>query len=96
MFSIINCSNLIGIEGFLVRVEVDINNGIPSFNIVGLASTEIKESRERVKSAIINSGYKFPNSRIIINLSPADMKKEGSVFDLPICYRNFKRIYKKR
>lgn len=84
MLSIINSSNLIGIESFLVKVEIDITNGIPSFNIVGLASTEIKEARERVKSAILNSGYKFPNSRIVVNLSPADMKKEGSFFDLPI------------
>ena len=57
MFSIINSSNLIGIQGFKVLVEVDITRGIPSFNIVGLPSTEIKESRERVKSAIGNSGY---------------------------------------
>ena len=84
MLSIINASNLVGIEGFLIKVEVDINNGIPCFNIVGLASTEIKEARDRVKSAIMNSGYKFPNSRIIVNLSPADMKKEGSFLDLPI------------
>ena len=63
---------------------------------VGLASTEIKESRERVKSAIINSGYRFPNSRIVVNLSPADMKKEGSFLRFSYIYRNFKRIYKKR
>jgi magnesium chelatase family protein len=95
MFSIVNGSNLIGIEGFLVRVEVDINNGIPCFSIVGLASTEIKESRDRVKSAIINSGFKFPNSRIIINLSPADMKKEGSFFDLPIAIGILRGFIKK-
>ena len=85
MLSTINSSNIIGIESFLTKVEVDITNGIPCFNIVGLPSTEIRESRERVKSAIINSGYKFPNSRIVVNLSPADMKKEGSFLDLPIC-----------
>ncbi|RDY24792.1 ATP-binding protein [Romboutsia maritimum] len=84
MLSIINSSNLIGIESFLITVEVDVTNGIPCFNIVGLASTEVKEARERVKSAIINSGYKFPNSRIVVNLSPADMKKEGSFLDLSI------------
>lgn len=84
MLSIINSSTLVGIEGVMVKVEVDITNGIPSFNIVGLAGASIKESRERVKSAILNSGYKFPNSRIVINLSPADMKKEGAYFDLPI------------
>ncbi len=84
MLSIIKSSNLIGINGYLIKIEIDIANGIPSFNVVGLASTEIKESRERVKSAIINSGYKFPNSRIVVNLSPADMKKEGSFLDLAI------------
>lgn len=95
MLSIINSSNLIGIEGFLIKVEVDIANGIPCFNIVGLASTEIKESRDRVKSAIINSGYKFPNSRIIVNLSPADMKKQGSFLDLSICIGILKSVIKK-
>lgn len=92
MLSIINSSTLVGIEGIIVDVEVDITNGIPSFNIVGLAGASIKESRERVKSAILNSGYKFPNSRIVVNLSPADMKKEGAYFDLPISIgilRNF-------
>lgn len=84
MLSIINSSALLGIEGVIVDVEVDIAKGIPSFNIVGLAGASIKESRERVKSAILNSGYKFPNSRIVVNLSPADMKKKGAYFDLPI------------
>ena len=95
MISKINSSNLIGIQGFLVKVEVDITKGIPSFNIVGLASKEIKESRERVKSAIINTGYKFPNSRIVVNLSPADMKKEGSFLDLPIAIGIMRSLIKK-
>ena len=85
MLSIINSNNLIGIESFIVKVETDISRGIPNFNIVGLPSTEIREARERVKSAIINSGYDFPNSRIVINLSPADIRKEGAFLDLPIC-----------
>lgn len=84
MLSIIKSSTLIGIDGIIVKVEVDISNGIPCFSVVGLAGVAIKESRERVKSAILNSGFKFPNSRIVVNLSPADMKKEGSYFDLPI------------
>lgn len=84
MISSINSRNIIGIDSCDIKVEVDISKGIPSFNIVGLASTEIKEARERVKSAIINSGYKFPNARIVVNLSPADMKKQGSFLDLPI------------
>ena len=85
MLSIINSNNLIGIDSFLVKVEIDITRGIPSFSIVGLPGTEVKEARERVKSAIINAGYDFPNSRIVVNLSPADIKKEGSFLDLPIC-----------
>lgn len=84
MLSIINSNNLIGIDSFLVKVETDITRGIPSFNIVGLPGTEVREARERVRSAIINSGYDFPNSRIVVNLSPADIKKEGSFLDLPI------------
>lgn len=95
MLSIINSSNLIGIDAFDVSVEVDISRGIPSFNIVGLAGVEIKESRERVKSAITNSGYNFPNLRIVINLSPADIKKEGSFFDLPISIGILRSIIKK-
>ena len=84
MLSIINSNNLIGIERFLVKVEIDISRGIPAFNIVGLPSTEVREARERVKSAVINAGYDFPNSRIVVNLSPADMRKEGSFLDLPM------------
>ena len=84
MISSINSRNIIGIDSCDIKVEVDIGKGIPSFNIVGLASTEIKEARERVKSAINNSGYRFPNARIVVNLSPADMKKQGSFLDLPI------------
>ena len=95
MLSIINSSNLIGINGYLIKIGIDITNGIPSFNIVGLASTEIKESRERVKSAVVNSGYKFPNSRIVVNLSPADMKKEGSFLDLAISIGILREFIKK-
>lgn len=94
MLSIIKSSTLIGIEGMIVKVEVDITNGIPSFNIVGLAGVSIKESRERVKSAILNSGFKFPNSRIVVNLSPADMKKEGAYFDLPIAIGILRNLIK--
>lgn len=84
MISSINSRNIIGIDSCDIKVEVDIGKGMPAFNIVGLASTEIKEARERVKSAITNSGYRFPNARIVVNLSPADMKKQGSFLDLPI------------
>ncbi len=94
MLSIINSSNLVGIDSFLVKVEVDVNNGIPSFNIVGLPGKEIKEARERVKSAILNSGYKFPSTRIVVNLSPADIKKK-ELFRFIYKYRPFKRVNKK-
>ncbi len=75
---------IIGIEGFLVTVECDVNVGIPSFEIVGLPDAAVKESKERVRSAIKNSGFDFPMGRITVNLAPADTKKEGPVYDLPI------------
>jgi magnesium chelatase family protein len=80
----INSSTFTGIEGVIVSVEVDITRGLPGFNIVGLADISVKESKERVRSAILNSGFDFPVSRITINLAPADIKKEGSLLDLPI------------
>lgn len=80
----INTATFTGIEGIKVTVEIDITNGLPAFNIVGLADTSVKESKERVRAAIINSGFEFPLARITINLAPADLKKEGSLFDLPI------------
>ena len=73
-----------GVEGIKVTVEIDISYGLPCFNIVGLADIAVKESKERVRAAIINSGYEFPVSRITINLAPADLRKDGSQFDLPI------------
>ena len=77
MLSKIDCFGLIGVDGFNVNVEVDITNGLPTIEIVGLADVSIKESKERVKSAIKNSGLKYPNSKIVVNLAPADIKKEG-------------------
>ncbi len=84
MLAHINTLVITGIEASPVIVEIDIQNGLPNFEIVGLASTAIKEARERVRAAIKNSGFDFPNRKIIVNLSPADMKKEGSHFDLAI------------
>lgn len=75
---------LFGINGYIVDVEVDLSNGLPGFDIVGLPDTAVKESRERVRAAIKNSEYQFPHKRITINLAPADIKKEGSNFDLAI------------
>jgi magnesium chelatase family protein len=77
-------SAVIGIDAYLVEVEVDIAAGLPSFTTVGLPETAVKESKERVKSAITNSGYSFPDDRITVNLAPAGIKKEGTGFDLPI------------
>ena len=75
---------LIGLDGEIVEVEVDTHNGLPAFDIVGLPDTAIKESKERVRSAIKNSGKRFPNHKITVNLAPADLKKEGAGLDLPI------------
>jgi magnesium chelatase family protein len=75
---------VIGIDAYLVEVEVDISPGLPRFTTVGLAETAVKESKERVKAAIKNSGYAFPDDRITVNLAPAHTKKEGTGFDLPI------------
>jgi magnesium chelatase family protein len=74
----------VGLESPLVTVEVHIANGLPAFNIVGLPETSVKESKDRVRSAIVNCGYEFPAKRITINLAPADLPKEGGRFDLPI------------
>ncbi len=71
-----------GLKGYAVDVELDINSGIPGYEMVGLASTATKESKERVRSAIKNSGFQYPAKRITVNLAPADTKKEGPVFDL--------------
>lgn len=76
-----------GFSGFLVRVEVDIRRGIPATDLVGLAAGAVRESRERVRAAIRNSGFEFPQERILINLSPADVPKEGSAYDLPIALK---------
>ncbi len=75
---------ILGIDAYLVEVEVDIVQGLPVFATVGLPDGAVKESKERVKSAIKNSGYDFPPKRITVNLAPADVKKEGAGFDLPI------------
>lgn len=73
-----------GYEGSLVSVEVDLRRGIPAVDVVGLADGAVKETRERVRAAVINSGFEFPSERVLISLSPADLKKEGAGFDLPV------------
>lgn len=84
MLSRINSCGLSGIDGFCVCVETDISNGMPMFDIVGLPDAAVKEAKERVRSAIKNTGYTFPAKHIIINLAPASQRKEGSGYDLPM------------
>ena len=84
MLSKVFSSSVIGIDAYIVQVEVDISQGLPSFATVGLPEGAVRESKERVKASIKNSGYHFPSDRITVNLAPADIKKEGSAFDLPM------------
>lgn len=84
MFAKVYGSTTFGLQGMLITVEADIANGIPGWDIVGLPDTSVRESRERVRAAIKNSGFEFPNRRITINLAPADIKKDSAGLDLPI------------
>ena len=84
MFARVNSATVIGVDGKIIEVETDLEYKLPSFTTVGLAEGAVKESKERVTSAIKNSGYSFPQKRVTINLAPADLRKEGSAFDLPI------------
>ena len=84
MLSIVKSMALHGLEGYLISVQVDISSGIPSWEIVGLPDTCVKESKDRVKIAIQNSGFEFRSKKIIVNLAPAMKRKEGTSLDLPI------------
>ncbi|GAB6078610.1 YifB family Mg chelatase-like AAA ATPase [Hydrogenobaculum acidophilum] len=84
MFFEINSAGLLGIEGIKITVELDISNGLPSFSIVGLPDVAIKESKERVRSSLVNRGFGFPPKRITVNLSPSNIRKQGTFYDLPI------------
>jgi magnesium chelatase family protein len=84
MYSKLYSASLMGIDGLIVEVEVDISNGLPVFDIVGLPDSSVRESKERVRAALKNSGVSFPLQRITTNLAPADVKKEGAGFDLAI------------
>ena len=84
MYSVIKSCALTGIDGIIVDVETDLTSGVPAVDIVGLPDSAVKESKERVRSAIKNSGFDFPLKRVTINLAPADIRKEGPSFDLPI------------
>jgi magnesium chelatase family protein len=80
----VHSAALLGIHAFPVEVEVDLQRGLPSFSTVGLPDSAVKESRDRVRAAILNSGFPFPEDRVTVNLAPADLRKEGSGFDLAI------------
>ena len=84
MFARVNSLGVSGIGGYGVTVEVDISNGLPAFDIVGLPDAAVKESRQRVHAAVKNNGFRFPVSRMTVNLAPADKKKAGTVYDLPM------------
>lgn len=84
MFAAVYGMTVLGLQAHLIRVEVDVSNGLPNFDIVGLPNTAVREARDRVRSAIRNSGYQFPLQRVTVNLAPADLRKEGSGLDLPI------------
>ncbi|MEP7356226.1 MAG: magnesium chelatase domain-containing protein, partial [Anaerolineales bacterium] len=75
---------VIGLDAAIIEVEVDTANGLPTFVVVGLPDTAVQESRERVQSAIRNSGFYFPMKRLTVNLAPASIRKEGPAYDLPI------------
>ena len=96
MLSKLKSFGLTGIDGFLVEIETDIVNGVPHFELVGLGDTAVKEAKERVKSAIKNSGFEYPVKHITVNLAPADIKKEGPIYDLGLavgilaCYGQIK------
>ncbi len=84
MLSKLKSFGLVGIEGFEVDVEIDLNNGLPGYDVVGLPDVSVKEGKDRIRSAIKNSGFEYPLYRITVNLAPADIRKEGPIYDLPI------------
>jgi len=84
MFTKISSGAVLGVDGYIVDVEVDLSSGLAAFDIVGLPDSAVKESRERVRAAIRNTGYSFPIKRITVNLAPADIRKSGPAFDLPV------------
>ncbi len=84
MFARMHSMGLLGVNGFPVTVEADLSGGLPGFDVVGLPGSAVRESRDRVRAALKNCGFDYPVSRITINLAPADIRKEGSVYDLPL------------
>lgn len=84
MFSMVKSVGIFGLNSYMLQIEADVSGGLPCFDVVGLPDTAVKESRDRVRAAIKNCGFKFPAGRITVNLAPADKKKEGAIYDLPI------------
>src|SRR5574339_346709 len=84
MLARVRSAAVLGIEAAPVNIEVDVSFGLPAFTVVGLPDTSVRESRDRIRSAIRNSGLEFPPHRIVVNLAPADVRKAGTSFDLPI------------
>jgi magnesium chelatase family protein len=84
MYAKLRSMSVVGIDAHEITIEADISEMLPSFTIVGLPDGAVRESKERVMSAIKNCGFEFPSRKVTINMAPADMKKEGSAFDLPI------------
>ena len=84
MFSMVKSVGIFGLNSYMLEIEADVSGGMPAFDVVGLPDTVVKESRDRVRAAIKNCSYTFPTGRITVNLAPADKKKEGAVYDLPI------------
>ncbi len=84
MFSRVKGIGIFGIDSYMIEIEADVSGGLPAFDIVGLPDATVKESRDRIRAAIKNCGLKFPLGRITVNLAPADRKKEGSLYDLPV------------
>ena len=84
MFSSVLSMGISGIQGYLVTVEIDCQRGMPQFDLVGLPDAAVKEARERVRSALRNLGYPWPEGRVLVNLAPANTRKTGPLYDLPI------------
>ena len=84
MIAKVRGATILGVEGFLIDIEVDISRGLPGFEIVGLPDVAVRESRQRVRAAMNNSGFGFPLQRLTVNLAPADLRKSGPAFDLAI------------
>jgi len=91
-----NSGIVLGIEGTVIKVETHIGSGLPSFSVIGLPDAVVRESKERIRASLKSFGISLPPKRIVVNLSPADLKKSGSHFDLPIAYNLLKLIFKEK